>query len=144
VPILCGSFGHFVRGEADLERDPGVAALVDTLRGATVGRRVLVVAAADLSHVGPAFGGPAQGLIERARVQAADDELIERICAGDARGLFAAIGRDGDRRNVCGLPPIYLALRTLSPTQGERVSYDRCPADASGTSLVSICGILLR
>lgn len=144
VPILCGSFDHFVRAEADPEHDPTMVTLIDTLRQATAGRRVLVVASADLSHVGPAFGGAAQGLVERARLRAADDELIERMCAGDAQGLFTAIRRDGDRRNVCGLPPIYVALRILSPVQGEPVAYDRCPADANGTSLVSICGILFR
>ncbi len=144
VPILCGSFGHFVRGQAEPEHDPAINVLVNTLRQTMLGRRVLVVAAGDLSHVGPAFGGRPQGLVGRARLQAADDELIERICAGDARGFFAAIKREGDRRNVCGLPPIYLALRMLSPVQGERLAYDRCPADGNGTSLVSVCGILFR
>jgi AmmeMemoRadiSam system protein B len=144
VPVLCGSFGDFVRGEADPEQDPAMVAVVETLRQATAGRRALVVAAGDLSHVGPAFGGRPLGLVERARLQIADDELIERICAGDAQGFFAAIQRDGDRRNVCGLPPIYLALRVLSPVQGEQVAYDRCPADGNGTSLVSVCGVVWR
>jgi AmmeMemoRadiSam system protein B len=144
VPILCGSFGRFVQGEADPEHDPAMAALVDTLRRTTADRRAVVVAAADLSHVGPAFGGRPLGLVERARLQRADDELIERICAGDAQGFFAAIRRDGDRRNVCGLPPIYLALRVLSPVEGERVAYDRCPADVNGTSWVSVCGVVWR
>ncbi len=144
VPILCGSFGRFVQGKTGPEHDPAINALVDALRQATAGRLVLVVAAADLSHVGPAFGGNPLDLVGRARLQAADDELIEQVCAGDAQGFFAAIRRDGDRRNVCGLPPIYLALRTLSPVQGERVAYERCPADQNGTSLVSVCGIIFR
>ena len=64
------------------------------------------------------------------------------MCAGDVEGFFGAIRRDGDRRNVCGLAPIYLTLRVLSPVEGERVAYDRCPADQNGTSLVSICGVV--
>jgi len=144
VPILCGSFGHFVRGEAEPGHDPAVNALLDTLAQATAGRRVIVVVSGDLSHVGPAFGGQPLDLVGRARLQAADDELIERICAGDASGFFTAIKREGDRRNVCGLPPIYLALRMLSPVEGERVAYERCPADQNGTSFVSVCGILFR
>jgi len=144
VPILCGSFGHFVRREAELEHDPAVSALVDALRRTADGRRVLVVAAGDLSHVGPAFGGPPQDWVGRARLQTADDALVERICAGDAQGFFETIKRGEDRSNVCGLPPIYLALRMLGPVQGEQVAYDRCPADEKGTSLVSICGILFR
>ena len=144
VPVLCGSFGQFVRGEVGLEGAPAVNALVDTLRRTVASRRVVVVAAADLSHVGPAFGGQPLGLVERARLQAADDELIEQMCAGDAGAFFAAIQRVEDRNNVCGLPPIYLALRILEPVQGQRVAYDRCPADENGTSWVSICGILFQ
>jgi len=143
VPILCGSFSRFVRDETQPEHAPALNSLVETLRWVVNGHRAIVVAAADLSHVGPAFGGRPQGLIERARLQVADDELIERICAGDAQGFFAAVKREGDRHNVCGLPPIYLTLRVLSPVRGERVAYDRCPADRNGTSWVSVCGILL-
>ncbi|MDY6997743.1 MAG: AmmeMemoRadiSam system protein B [Actinomycetota bacterium] len=142
VPVLCGSFGHFVRGEAGPEHDQTINALLDTLRRVTTGRRVLFVAAADLSHVGPAFGGQPLDMGGRAQLQAADGELVERMCAGDAEGFFAAVKRDGDRRNVCGLSPIYLTLRALSPARGNQVAYDRCPADQNGTSLVSICGVL--
>ncbi len=144
VPILCGSFERFVRAEEDLLQAPAVNACLDALRQAVAGRSALVVAAADLSHVGPAFGGQPVGLVERARLQAADQQLIELICAGDAQGFFDAIRRDGDRRNVCGLPPIYLALRLLEPVEGEEVAYERCPADERGTSFVSICGIVWR
>nr|MBC7245911.1 AmmeMemoRadiSam system protein B [Chloroflexota bacterium] len=144
VPILCGSFAPFVRGEANPQHDPTINRVLDSLRRATAGRRVLVVAAADLAHVGPAFGGQPFGLIERVRLQAADEELMERICVGDAEGFFTAIQREGDRYNVCGLPPIYLALRLLHPVHGEKVAYLRCPADEQGTSLVSVCGIVFQ
>jgi AmmeMemoRadiSam system protein B len=146
VPVLCGSFGHFVLGEVETgpEHDSEISALVDALRQAMDGRRALVVAAADLSHVGPAFGGQPLDFVGRGRLQVADDEIIERMCAGDAEGFFATVKRDGDRRNVCGLSSIYLALRALSPTQGQQVAYDRCPADQNGTSLVSICGVLFE
>lgn len=142
VPILCGSFDRFVQGQADPAQDRAINSLLDALRPVMARRRVLVVSAADLSHVGPAFGGQPLGFVERARLQTADEELMERICAGDAQGFFAAIQRDGDRRNVCGLPPIYLAMRLLHPVQGEQVAYARCPADDRGTSWVSICGIV--
>jgi AmmeMemoRadiSam system protein B len=142
VPILCGSFGHFVGGDREPASDLAVNALVDVLRQAMDGRQALVVAAADLAHVGPAFGGRPLDLISRVQMQAADCELIERMCAGDAEGFFTAIKHVGDRHNVCGLSPIYLAMRALSPVQGEQIAYDRCPADQNGTSLVSICGIL--
>ena len=49
-----------------------------------------------------------------------------------------------DRRNVCGLSPIYLALRLLGQTTGQRAGYERCPADQEGGSWVSVCGVLLE
>ena len=143
VPILCGSFARFVRGEVSPAHDPTIQALVDTLKQSMAGRRALVVAAADLAHVGPVFGGALQGLMERAYLQNADETLIEHMCAGDAEGFFEAIKEQGDRYNICGLPPIYVALRVLGASEGQKVAYDRCPADENGTSLVSICGILL-
>jgi AmmeMemoRadiSam system protein B len=143
VPILCGSFGKFLWGESEPEQEPAFSALADALNQATAGRRVLVVAAADLAHVGPAFGGSPQGLMERARLHSDDDELVERMCAGDAEGFFAAIKRESNRHNVCGLPPIYIALRLLRPVTGKQVAYHQCPADENGTSSVSVCGVLL-
>jgi AmmeMemoRadiSam system protein B len=143
VPVLCGSFGRFVRGKANPADDPALPALVDGIRQVVAGRRALVVAAADLAHVGPAFDGAPVDLVARAQLQAADDELIERMCTGDAEGFLQVIKYVEDRNNVCGLPPIYVTLRVLSPAQGERVAYARCPADQNGTSLVSICGVLL-
>jgi AmmeMemoRadiSam system protein B len=144
IPILCGSFQRFVQGEVRPLQDELLAAFVQAGRRVLDKGRVLIVAAADLSHVGPAFGGQPLGLVERARLQAADDELIELTCAGDAPGLFTAIQRHGDRHNVCGLPPIYLALRLLSPVSGEKVAYQRCSADEAETSAVSVCGIVFR
>lgn len=144
VPILCGSFSPFIRGRADPAGDPALRALVETFWKAAAGRRTIVVAAGDLSHVGPAFGGQPLDWAARARLQAADDELIERTCAGDAPGLLEAVKRVEDRNNVCGLPPIYVALRLLGPVRGERAGYERCPADEAGTSLVSVCGVVFR
>ena len=144
VPILCGSFGNFVSGDGDIEGDRANNLLVETLKRETAGRRTLVVAAGDLSHVGPAFGGAPVERAGHALLKEADDELIERMCAGDARGFFAAIKRVEDRNNVCGVSPIYLAMRMLGEMRGERVSYDRCPADEDGTSFVSVCGVVFR
>ena len=144
VPILCGSFGRFMHGAAGPESDPAIQALIAALEPVLSDCPTVVVAAADLAHSGPAFGGAPQYLPERARLRAADDALLERICAGDAEGFFLTIKQASDRYNVCGLPPIYTALRLLGPTTGEQVAYEHCPADEQGTSLVSICGVVFQ
>jgi AmmeMemoRadiSam system protein B len=143
VPILCGSFAQYVAGDVDLDEQPHFEALIRVLRELMEARRMLLVAAADLAHQGPAFGDR-QGLdfVGRARMRAADEQLIEAMAAGDAQGFFAQLKAEGDRRNVCGLPPIYLTLRALGQTQGWRAGYAICPADTQGTSFVSICGMV--
>jgi len=58
LPILCGSFGGFVAGERDPAMHEPFDAMLKALRASIGSRRALVVAAADLAHVGPAFGDP--------------------------------------------------------------------------------------
>ena len=141
VPILCGSFHHFISTPYEPAADSTFARVLEALDG----RTTLVVAAGDLAHIGPAFGDSIPvDFAGRARLSAADDALVETICAGDAEAFFQRIKAEGDRRNVCGLAPIYLTLRLLGETTGERAGYDRCPADQNGTSWVSVCGVVLR
>ena len=144
VPILCGSFAAFVAGEADPADHPPFAACVEVLREAMASRRSLVVAAADLAHVGPAFGDP-YGLdfVARAQLQQADERLLATVYEGDADAFFTQVQEEGDRRNICGLPPIYLTLRLLGETSGRPAGYAQCPADSQGLSFVTIAGVLL-
>ena len=144
VPILCGSFARFTSGLADAAEDDRMNKMVSVLKERIKGRRTIVVAAADLAHVGPAFGGAPVDLAGRGELEASDTELIDQMCAGDAEGFLTAIKRVEDRNNVCGVSPIYLALRTLAGASGHFVAYDRCPADEQGTSLVSICGVVFE
>ena len=144
VPVLCGSFHDFVAGEADPGSDQRIDSAIATLRQATAGRKTLVIAAGDLAHVGPAFGDPSPfDEVALAAVAARDDDSISAICDGDAEAFFDGARRQLDARRLCGLPPIYLALRYLEGARGEATGYAQCPADDAGTSVVSIAGVLL-
>jgi hypothetical protein len=68
--------------------------------------------------------------------------VIDRMRAGDAAGFFRVIADTGDRQNICGLPPTYVALRLMGAVEGELAGYAQCPADDEGTSVVSICGMV--
>lgn len=142
VPILCGSFQHFIEERRDPAEDATLSAALNALRQATEGRRVLWVAAADLAHVGPAFHDPFEiDYVRYLHLQAADDLLMETLRQPDAAAFFRTIANEGNRRNICGLPPIYLTLRMLQPgALGRLTGYERCPADDTRTSFVSICG----
>jgi hypothetical protein len=95
--------------------------------------------------MGPAFGD-LYGLdpIGCAQLRSADQRLLETVYAGDAAAFFGELRDEGDRRHVCGLPPIYLTLRLLGETNGEAAGYALCPADPQGMSFVTIAGVILR
>ncbi len=139
VPVLCGGLLH-----ADAGARERMEAALEALAQRLEGRRVLVVAGADLAHVGPAFGDPAPyDLGARARLRAADARLLAAIEAADADALLQTVVADGDRYRICGLSPLYLALRLLRGCRGQVVAYDQCPADPEGGSLVSVAGAVL-
>ncbi|MBM3133095.1 MAG: AmmeMemoRadiSam system protein B [Chloroflexi bacterium] len=145
VPILCGSFERFIAGNAAPGHDREISVVLECLREAMKSRRTLVVAAADLAHMGPAFGDSLPiDEIGRAKITAADDELMKAMCASDAEGFFTQIKRERDRRRICGMAPIYMTLRLLSDARGEVTGYMHCPADEMNGSLVSICGVELK
>lgn len=144
VPVLCGSFQKFIEGDGQPGDDEGVALFVDTVRKATANRCTLIVAAGDLAHMGPAFGDHYPiDVVERAKLSSADGELMDTIASGDAEGMFSLVKKEGGRRRICGLSPIYLALRLLGETTGKVTGYAQCPADRQGASFVSICGMVL-
>jgi hypothetical protein len=144
VPILTGSFSHFLSDGASPADDVKMRSLLEALQHEMKGRRALVVASGDLSHVGPAFGGEPLGDDDKHILKIEDAQMIERMCAGDVEGFYSVIQRAEDRNNVCGLSPVYLTLKLLAHTEGERVAYQMCPADEQNTSVVSVCGVVLE
>jgi len=145
VPVLCGSFHEFTSGRADPSTFDRFGATVAALAAATAGRRVFVIAAADLAHVGPAFGDAAPiDQPGRARLREADERLLHAAAWGRQHEFFAQLRAERDARRICGLPPIYLTLSLLGDeARGEVVGYDQCPADDANGSLVSIAGMLI-
>jgi hypothetical protein len=144
VPVLLGSFAAFIAGQGDPAAHEPFALALEVLREAMASRRTLVVAAADLAHMGPAFGDP-HGLdfVAQAQLRNADARLLQAVYAGDPGGFFQQLKAECDRRHVCGLPPMFLTLRLLGETSGEPAGYALCPADPQGLSFVSIAGAIL-
>lgn len=144
VPILVGSFHHFISKGSHPADDPTYNRFLATLKKETAGRRVLAVGSVDLAHVGPAFGDHfGMDEVRRRHLQDADHQLIAAIQRGDAADFYRRIQEANDRNRICGFAPLYLMLRYLDAREGIKVAYDQCPADQTNTSLVSICGLLL-
>jgi len=144
VPILTGSFSEYIQARQSPIADAKMKAVIETLQQQTAGKRVLYVASGDLSHVGPAFGGEPLTAEAKAQLKVMDDELVARMCAGDADGFYASIQRIGDANNVCGLSPVYLTLKALGATEGQCVAYATCPADEHDTSVVTVAGVVFE
>ena len=145
VPILCGSFHHFIANGLHPADDTLLTTAVDTLRRVTGGKRLLVVASVDLAHVGPNFGD--DFLMDGARRQGLkveDGRLIQAVLQGDAGRFYAQIAAVQDRHRICGLSAIHTMLRLLGATTGQQIAYAQCSADPQDSSLVSICGLLLE
>jgi len=153
VPILCGGFQRFFQNGATPAKDPAkdnlIANVIETLYTAAKGRRTVIVASGDLSHVGPAFGGDPLTAGGRAKLHAADEHLIQQMTNGDVEGFFQAIRQVQDVNNVCGVSPIYLTMRTLGAMHGASIygqptGYATCPADDRGTSVVTVGGMIFH
>jgi MEMO1 family protein len=135
IPVLC-TYPELASDHDLVEK------FLDLLSKVLAGRRPLIIAAADLSHVGPAFGGEPLDERKLARLKADDDRLLDSMRSGDAGGFLHQIAQGNNQNNVCGVGPIYYTLRCLSSTHGLLTSYDSCPADQQDTSVVTICGML--
>jgi AmmeMemoRadiSam system protein B len=130
VPVLA-SFAHeaLARGRGP-EDDPRVPRFLEAL-GATIaasGRRVALVAGADLAHVGPRFGDPEPvSADDLERIGREDREMLAAVEAADAGAFFESVARDDDRRRICGLSPIYALLRALGGGRGALRRYAQWP-----------------
>ena len=141
VAILCDSLHSLVpRGrtprDVPLVTD-FVAALAETL--ASDGRRMTLIGAVDLAHIGQRFGDP--WLVDAARLEQigrADRALLERVLEPNAEAYYQDVMRDDDARRICGFTPIYLvtALMEAAGRQGELLKYTQW-VDRDGSSSVT-------
>jgi len=146
VPVLCGSFQHWVDGGGVPTDDPRVASFIGALSDALAARAepAVVIAGADLAHIGPRFGDPSPPSEARLRRLAEQDAAsLDHVCRGDADAFFRDVADDGDARRVCGLASIYLTLKLTEPTTGQVLQYGQAE-DPVGPSTVSFAAVALR
>lgn len=139
IPILAG-LGDQQSRKTDPARSRHASELLDAVRELVESRpgRVVVVAGADMAHVGPRFGdAQAYGDGDRARLADADLASLARASAGEAKAFWDDVVRDLETRRVCGLAPIYALLRTMQTgARGEILHYEQ-NVDKEDGSIVS-------
>jgi MEMO1 family protein len=140
IPVLAGLGAHQASGR-DPDGDARIAAFMDGVRGLVESRpgRVVVVAGADLAHVGPRFGDPgAYGTEERGALERADRASLDHATSLDPEGFWKHVVADLEERRVCGLAPIWSLLRTLGKGGGAgKVLHYEQTVDAEDGSIVS-------
>jgi AmmeMemoRadiSam system protein B len=148
VPILCDSL-HSMVPFGKTPREVGlvesfVSALGESI--ASDGRRITLIAAVDLAHVGRRFGDHWPVDATRAsEVGCADRAMLELILAADADAYFADVMRDRDARRICGFTPLYVltALMQAEARQGELLRYTQW-VDADLSSSVTFASAIFR
>ena len=141
VPVLCGGPEPFLEREDSAAKSAWQA--IDLLAGVAAEDDTLVIAAADISHVGPAFSDKVPlDDAAKSNIKDSDERWLEAACAGDSGRLRDHLVRHGDPTRICGASPIFLMASMLGEARGHVVHYDQCPADEGFGSLVSIAGVL--
>lgn len=141
VPLLCGSLRTVVEDGTDPSGNDEVERAVSAVRAAFApkdGKRTVVIAGADLAHIGPRFGGPALTREMLDETEKMDRAALDLAAARDAAGWHRTVSLGGDPRNTCGLSPVYLLLRALDSGDGHLVAYRQC---ASADQCVTIGGM---
>jgi AmmeMemoRadiSam system protein B len=140
VPILAG-LGMQQSTGLDPAKDDQVAHFVDGVRALVEKSpgKVVVVAGADLAHVGPRFGDP-QGFDpqQRGELEKKDRESLDKAAGLEASGFWEHVARDLEERRVCGLAPIWSTLRSIAGTgaKGRVLHYEQTVDEEDG-SIVS-------
>ena len=137
IPILAGLGHEQSTGESPL-RSRSVERFLDAVRKVVDSSGAVVIAGADLAHVGPRFGDArAFDESERKALGETDRESLDHAVRGDAEGFWSHVAGDLETRRVCGLAPIYSLLRTITPgAQGHLRHYEQ-NVDADEGSIVS-------
>ena len=141
-PILCNSFHGLIQQEISPMQDPlykeAIALLAEKCSRLD---KVCLIASADLAHVGPQFGhreAVTPGTL--AETRAKDLEMLGYVQELKAEEFYQFILREKDRRNICGLPPLYALLHLIKAQQGALLNYQQWH-DPQGKGAVTFAGM---
>jgi hypothetical protein len=136
LPILTGSMHEYIDGTRDIN-DGVLAGLVNSLKAVlkAYGKPYIVIAGADLAHIGAQFGDPYPlDSFTLMHSKTKDEEILACIQEVNAESFFNTIKKEGDARRICGLTPIYFLLRLMEGRTAEIVSYDQWTDKKSSVS----------
>jgi AmmeMemoRadiSam system protein B len=128
VPILCTSLDETVESgkpPSDLPEVQGFLAGLAAAAEACPGG-VLLIAGADMCHVGPKFGSDAAlNQTDLDRIRAEDVSVLEEGVSRGAEAFFQAVASIGNRNHICSIVSIYTILKHLEGETRELMGYDQ-------------------
>jgi len=141
LPVLCNGFHRMMEDRilptADPEYSAGLKALQEVLQG--IAEPFCLIASADLAHLGPQFGDPRSILPgDLPRIRTEDQLMLEPVLEGNAEGFYRHILGEGDRRRICGLPPIYTLLKLAGPCSGRLLRYEQAHHPQATVTFASV------
>ena len=117
---------------------PALRAILDEIGGTT-----LVVASADLSHVGQQFGEPRPVDDQRKfDVERHDREMMAKYITNDTDDFIGAMKWHNNSTHWCSIGNMSAALNLVQPSEIELIDY-RQACDDRGIALVSSCAMAL-
>jgi hypothetical protein len=137
VPVLCpdasggsAATGNGERVDLDVFADHlGALARAD-------GQETLIVAGADLGHVGARFGD-VQALDEDfcREVEQRDRSALEAILSGHAEGFLSSVQAHQNSTRICSTGCLYVATRALRGARAELLRYHQAIDSESQTGV---------
>ncbi|MGH7232663.1 MAG: AmmeMemoRadiSam system protein B [Nitrospiraceae bacterium] len=105
------------------------------------GRRVCVIASAELAHIGMRYGDnkPPTDYSFHKCMQT-DMEMLKHVENVDAEAFAKFIQKEGDARRISGFAAIYTLLRLIQAEKGQVLRYDRGVTDQFN-STVTYCSM---
>jgi MEMO1 family protein len=136
LSILTGSMHEHVTG-TDQPDGKVLHELADNLKQVLkkYGKPYLLIAGADLAHIGAQFGD--KYTLDHQALggsKAQDEKILDAVRQVDGQRFVAAVSAEKDRRRICGLAPIYFHLSLLEGSTCELVGYDQWTDGASSVS----------
>ncbi|MGQ0792880.1 MAG: AmmeMemoRadiSam system protein B [Deltaproteobacteria bacterium] len=136
VPVLCNSFYRMVQEGTSPSKNGRVreflGAIAEIIAG--LGDRAVVVAGADMAHVGLKFGDSERVSPSTLRWISQRDTLslgfAEKL---DAEGFYRTVEEEKDKRKICGLSSIYALLSTVAAERGTLLDYGQALEPETGS-----------
>ncbi|MFQ5842411.1 MAG: AmmeMemoRadiSam system protein B, partial [Thermodesulfobacteriota bacterium] len=122
---LCRSFHEAIERSISPQEIPQIREFIEGLNKAirSIDRELCLIASADLSHIGLQFGDGVSASSMLGETRVSDLEMLAHAEKMDAEGFYHSIRKEGDRRRICGLPPIYVLLNINEVKKGRLLKY---------------------